>query len=147
MKATLGIGFEERSDAFDFSVSLQDARKSLGMENPTTAGAPGQRPGKAAEKAIEAEKKDFSLKEGETITVNIGGRGRRAPGGASKVQSDEQALFSIKPPPSAGGGAGGAMPFLPPPPSVADMKAKKPTQQSQSAQDLGFDDGDFGEFQ
>ncbi|KAF2103281.1 adaptin ear-binding coat-associated protein-like protein 1 [Rhizodiscina lignyota] len=144
MKATLGIGFEERSDAFDFSVSLQDARRSLGLENPGGA-APGQRPGKATPaKAAEAEKKDFSLKEGETITVNLGGRGRRH-AAAPKVQTDEQALFSIKPPPPPSGAPSGAMPFLPPPPSAKQVKAKQAAQPS--AQDLGFDDGEFGEFQ
>jgi len=49
--------------------------------------------------------------------------------------------------PSGGGGGGSsAMPFLPPPPSAADVRAK--TQQPKpQTQDLGFDDGDFGEFQ
>ncbi|KJX92117.1 hypothetical protein TI39_contig5915g00001, partial [Zymoseptoria brevis] len=32
MKATLGIGFEDRSEAFDFGVALGEVRKVLGME-------------------------------------------------------------------------------------------------------------------
>lgn len=140
MKATLGLGFEERTDAFDFSVSLQDARRSLGLEPP------GPMTGKPGKKAVEEEKKDFSLKEGQTITVNIGNRGRRTSPAATSSQagsqSEQAALFSIKPPPSAGAG-GGAAPFLAPPPSAAEVKA----QQAKQAQDLGFDDGEFGEFQ
>ncbi|KAK7981860.1 hypothetical protein PG988_004098 [Apiospora saccharicola] len=77
-KASLGIGFEERSDAFDFSVALQEARKSLGWEQPQL-NATGGGPKKAADRK-EEEKRDYSLKEGETITVNLPGRfGRRRP--------------------------------------------------------------------
>ncbi|TKA69185.1 hypothetical protein B0A49_04123 [Cryomyces minteri] len=144
MKATLGIGFEERSEAVDFSISLQDVRKALGME-----GHGGEKKGKKAlEREREAEKKDFSLKEGETITVNIGGRGRRQKEDGASVRSDSDALFSIKPPPSGGGGG---MPTLAPPPSASEVKAEKrrsrEMSQQVSAQDLGFDDGEFGEFQ
>lgn len=140
MKATLGIGFEERSDAFDFNVSLQDARRSLGLEGPATGS------GKAPAKKIEEPKQDFSLKEGQTITVNIGGKGRRDPSPSNPStagQSDTAALFSIKPPPPPGGGGGGGAFTLAPPPSAADVKAK----QAKLAQDAGFDDGEFGEFQ
>ncbi|KAK8191736.1 hypothetical protein HDK77DRAFT_464206 [Phyllosticta capitalensis] len=163
-KATLGVGFEERSDAMDFNIALQDARKVLGFDQ-----APGARKGAAAAKAKaereQQEKRDFSLKEGETITVNIGRRGRRKPGspgeGAGEEQKDSSAaLFSIKPPPPAGGN--GAMPFLPPPPKTSDVKAerrrsrnmqlgteapKETLTKQPSAQELGFDDGEFGEFQ
>jgi hypothetical protein len=60
-KAILGIGFEERSEAFDLSIALQEARKALGWE--------GEQSKPAATKEQE-EHKDYSLKEGETITVS-----------------------------------------------------------------------------
>ncbi|KAF2143674.1 uncharacterized protein K452DRAFT_357317 [Aplosporella prunicola CBS 121167] len=161
-KATLGVGFEERSDAVDFSIALQDSRKVLGFE--PTAGGPGKlagAKGSSAAAAKEDEKRDFSLKEGETITVNIGGRGRRRQNDAPPAQQDAQAaLFSIGPPPSAGKNNGGAVPFLPPPPTASEVKAERrrskglplhgqvqPRQAGPTAQELGFDDGEFGEFQ
>ncbi|KAK7511021.1 uncharacterized protein IWZ02DRAFT_190235 [Phyllosticta citriasiana] len=167
-KATLGVGFEERSDAMDFNIALQDARKVLGMDQSGPGGGSAQsRRAAAAKASAEKEKRDFSLKEGEMITVNIGRKGRRkpdSPEGVSGEQKDSQAaLFSIKPPPSAGGnGNGGAMPFLPPPPKTSDVKADRRRSRNMqlgaespnetlskqpSAQELGFDDGEFGEFQ
>ncbi|KAF2494330.1 adaptin ear-binding coat-associated protein 1 NECAP-1 [Lophium mytilinum] len=144
-KATLGIGFEERSEAFDFSISLQDARRVLGMENPGAAATPGGKGGKKGKREEEegGEKRDFSLKEGETITVNIGGRGRRAPppgsGSAGGLGGG-----------GGGAGAGAGMPFLPPPPSAREVKEER-RRSRQAAEmtpkDLGFDDGEFGEFQ
>lgn len=145
-KAVLGIGFEERSEAFDFSVSLQEARKTLGIDDNSMGG--GKKPQKAAEKVL--EKRDFSLKEGETIKVNIGskGKGRRLQG---NTEQSGQGLggFSLPPPPSFGSGGS----FLPPPPSANEVKARKRLSQiieppkPSSAADLGFDDGEFGEFQ
>ncbi|RDW80693.1 hypothetical protein BP5796_05391 [Coleophoma crateriformis] len=147
-KAVLGIGFEERSEAFDFSVSLQEVRKTLGLEN---AGMPST--GKKAAKPAEpvSEKKDFSLKEGETITVSIGGRGmgRRHPP-KSEETNQGSGGFSLPPPPISGGGLGS---FLPPPPSASEVKAQKRLSQNMempkagTMEDLGFDDGEFGEFQ
>ncbi|PBP27354.1 putative adaptin ear-binding coat-associated protein 1 [Diplocarpon rosae] len=144
-KAVLGIGFEERTEAFDFSVSLQEVRKTLGLEDNAKYG--GKKPVKE-EKA--PEKKDFSLKEGETITVSIGGRGmgRRNP---PKQEESSRGLggFSLPPPP--GGGSTGS--FLPPPPSAQEVKAQKRLCQNsepskpETIEDLGFDDGEFGEFQ
>jgi len=139
-KAVLGIGFEERSDAFDFSVALQEVRKTLGIEDSGKAG------GKRVEKEKPAEKKDFSLKEGETITVNIG----RWAGRRIQAKSDEfSGGFSLPPPP----GGGSVRPFLPPPPSAQEVKAQKRLSQNMgtpkpgSIEELGFDDGEFGEFQ
>lgn len=132
MKATLGMFFEERSEAFDFGVSLQDAAKTLNFEG-SQAG-----PSKKAklEKESQTEKKDYSLKEGETITVNIGGRtGRRE---ASSLSSKEES-------PSVGG----TVPLLAPPPSASQVKQQMERDQTHqpTAQELGFDDGEFGEFQ
>lgn len=141
-KAVLGIGFEERSEAFDFSVSLQEVRKTLGLEDSAKYG--GKKPAKE-DKPV--EKKDFSLKEGETITVSIGGKGmgrRKQPGEES---SKGLSGFSLPPPP--GGGSTGSL--LPPPPSAQEVKAQKRLSleppKSETIEDLGFDDGEFGEFQ
>jgi hypothetical protein len=137
-KAVLGIGFEDRSEAFDLGVALQEARRGLGLED-------------AATKRTEAKQvdKDYSLKEGETITVNIGNKlGRRRQQPESPSTSDPATLqsFALPPPPgassglaSAGQGGGGFA--LPPPPSAEDVKRKR-----RSLRDMGFDDGQFGEF-
>lgn len=140
-KAMLGVGFEERSEAFDFSVALQEVRKTLGFDDNGKAG--GKKVSKEKEKA--PEKKDFSLKEGETITVNIGGRGRRNQNKADELSGDLGA-FSLPPPP-------GGSSLLPPPPSAQAVRRQKRLSQSielpkpGSIEDLGFDDGEFGEFQ
>jgi len=140
-KAVLGIGFEERGEAFDFSVALQEVGKTLGLEVKPS----GKKGGR--DKELE-EKRDFSLKEGETITVNIGPRAKGRRGTERK---------------DVGGGAGGGGPFslppppysgvlLPPPPSAHEVKKKRLSQtvvvpELDSIGDLGFDDGEFGEFQ
>jgi len=127
MKATLGIGFEDRSDAFDFGIALSEARKVLGWEKAKGKGA--------GEKSEVFQ--DFSLKEGEKIHIQVGGKGRKEGGfGASSGKEDGQALFSIAPPPSGGGFPS----IAPPPPSSNSVEGK-------TAQELGFDDGEFGEFQ
>jgi hypothetical protein len=151
-KAILGMGFEERSEAIDFSIALQDARKTLGFDaNSTGTGGPSARGGKA-KKEVEEPKRDFSLKEGETISINLGGLKSRRARPESDMSPDHQkseqdALFSIKPPPGSGGG------FLPPPPSAKSVKEERRRSRQnfeppkQTAEDLGFDDGEFGEFQ
>lgn len=140
-KAVLGIGFEERSEAFDFSVVLQEARKTLGLT--TRAEAKGLQ--REKEKGPLDEKRDFSLKEGETITVNLGnklGKPRGSPRGNQETGTGGG--FSLPAPPSGA--------FLPPPPSAEEVKVQKRLSQTLapeqlSAAELGFDDGEFGEFQ
>jgi hypothetical protein len=160
MKATLGMGFEERPDAFDFSITLSEARKLLDLPQTNPPGhAHSQHSNK---KLVEEPKKDFSLKEGQSIHVEIGGRGRRQQQSNSTSNDDGNALFSIRPPPPPASGDDFTLPSLAPPPSAAHLKtaSKSPSparqqpqhqpnlnQNQQSAQDLGFDDGEFGEFQ
>ncbi|KAK3944850.1 hypothetical protein QBC46DRAFT_373369 [Diplogelasinospora grovesii] len=140
-KATLGIGFEERSDAFDFSIALQEAQKALNFEGAIPAPAAKS---KAQQKP--EEKKDYSLKDGETITVNLSGTkfGRRARPEQQSSSGESAGLssFTLPPPPGSASSSGRSNAFLPPPPSSRDVKS----QQRQSAKDLGFDDGQFGEF-
>lgn len=151
MKATLGIGFEERGEAIDFGICLQECRKVLELETPSEKKS-------AAKAKAEAElKKDYGLKEGQTIMVDIGRKGRRKAGdddaGAEGSGGVGNALFSIKPPPgSSEKGGGGAIPMLAPPPSAQDIRAEKRRSRSfepveKTAAELGFDDGEFGEFQ
>jgi hypothetical protein len=164
-KAILGMGFEERSEAFDFSIALQDARRVLGFEQNSTTTSSSSRSSKSAQTPVADEpKRDFSLKAGETISINLGGlKGRRSrshEGGEKSEegdrQSDQDALFSIKPPPGSGGAGGPG--FLPPPPSAKSVKEERRRSRQnfeaasfpppkQTAEDLGFDDGEFGEFQ
>ncbi|KAL8717020.1 MAG: hypothetical protein Q9181_008366, partial [Wetmoreana brouardii] len=98
--------------------------------------------------------------EGEMIRVEIKGLG----GGGEmrrKEHDEEGKLFAIKPPPpplgggTEGGGGEKGISFLPPPPSARDIKAETrrsrgglaPVPEKGSAKELGFDDGEFGEFQ
>lgn len=146
-KAVLGVGFEERSDAIDFRIALQEVRKVQGIESGVGLGTATKA---GVKKDTTMQKKDFSLKEGEMIHVDMGRTARK------KVvdEGHNDALFSIPPPPYVQrDGPGGTMPFLPPPPSAQDVKAErrrshhKFTSEAGSAADSGFDDGEFGEFQ
>lgn len=138
MKATLGIGFEERSPALDFNIALGEMRKVLGWDGASASGGRSASGGKSL--ALDVQK-DFSLKAGEKIHIEVGSKGTRlrtsTEGNASHVgQSDSAALFSIAPPP----GAAKTQQHFPPiaPPSAVERK---------TAEELGFDDGEFGEFQ
>ncbi|KAL9529321.1 Adaptin ear-binding coat-associated protein [Sphaerulina musiva] len=145
MKATLGMGFEDRSPAFDFGIALTEARKVLGMETQNSGSTGAGRGAQLLQKQREADsKKDFSLKEGEKIVVNVPGRRQRPAADAGHSESsgsDTAALFSIAPPPPAAAA----------PSSALQMEGQSATPEStvdgKTAQELGFDDGEFGEFQ
>jgi hypothetical protein len=126
MKATLGLGFEDRSDAFDFGIALREARKVLGWER--------------AKAETSDVLRDFSLKEGEKIHIQVGGKGRREGGGdgerKAERQDEGQALFSIAPPPPAASASAGF-----------SQQGSGDVTNGKSAAELGFDDGEFGEFQ
>ncbi|KAI0014274.1 hypothetical protein F4779DRAFT_2739 [Xylariaceae sp. FL0662B] len=146
-KATLGVGFEERSDAFDFGVSLQEAQKTLGLMGQKSGGGAGK-PLVERKDNNSAEKRDLSLKEGETITISLPGRfGRRRPESTSTTVSsfsDESlSSFSLPPPPSSSSSSRNS---LPPPPPSAQSSSSSTRPRQPTAEELGFDDGKFGEF-
>ncbi|CAG8629134.1 16613_t:CDS:2, partial [Dentiscutata heterogama] len=62
-RALIGIGFQERSEAFDFQVTLQDHIKHLKAEKEAI---------EHAKTSALVPKKDYSLKEGQTISINLG---------------------------------------------------------------------------
>lgn len=135
-KAVLGIGFEERAEAFDWAVALQEAARGLGWDAPAGTSGLAQARGDSP--------RDYSLKEGETITVNLAGSraGKRL---SQPPQQPQPAPINLQafalPPPPSGPHAAGDGPSLAPPPKSSDIKRKR-----MSARDLGFDDGQFGEF-
>ncbi|WVQ72282.1 hypothetical protein IAR50_001832 [Cryptococcus sp. DSM 104548] len=90
-RAYIGMGFAERGEAFDFQVALQTVVKRT--QNTISVSDDPEKPSKPA-----APPKDYSLKEGQTFTINIPGRERK------------------KPASSNGGGGGGGLFALPPPP-------------------------------
>ena len=157
-RATLGVGFEDRSEAIDFGICLQECRKILGLDEGTLQGPAKGVVGKVGTQENVPEKRDWSLKEGETIKVDIGRRGRRQDKShesqnlTSGSGDNEKALFSIKPPPGFSVEKNNSMPTLAPPPSVTESRAEKRRSRGLyhekiDAKQLGFDDGEFGEFQ
>lgn len=87
--AFIGLGFEDRNDAFDFNVTLNDFKSTWVDKDVSTP--PDLEP-----------TKDLSLKEGQKITVNLKGmEGRKR-----REENPEGANFTgiaLAPPPSSGG--------------------------------------------
>ncbi|TPX72444.1 hypothetical protein CcCBS67573_g05881 [Chytriomyces confervae] len=98
-KAFIGMGFTERSHAFDFNVALQDHAKRVNNLNQ-----PPPKPSAAKQPAM-----DFSLKEDQKFSINIGGIGSKKKDASTTGSSD----FTFLPPPPSNNNA---HPFLPPPP-------------------------------
>lgn len=99
-QAYLGIGFADRSDSFDFNVALQDFFKEKQTEELI-----------AKEAAKPEPKLDLGFKEGQTITISLGGKGGDRP--RPKPANSAGGLGDIKllppPPSSSGGGRRGRM--------------------------------------
>ncbi|TNY23928.1 adaptin ear-binding coat-associated protein 1 [Rhodotorula diobovata] len=105
-RAYIGMGFPERSESFDFNLVLTRDPPSADwskrqnppkiLATPSSSSSSSSSPSSAPAQPA----RDFSLKEGETISIKLGGMSTKkkapAPGGG------------------AGGGLGGFM--LPPPP-------------------------------
>ncbi|SAL98109.1 hypothetical protein [Absidia glauca] len=104
--AFIGMGFQERSDAFDFNVALQDFTKQINAEKQSE---------QRAKEVDSTPKKDYSLKEGQTINISIGNVGKR-----SRNRSTENNAQS-----------GGMVPLIPPPPSASQVKQQQQQQHNQ----------------
>ncbi|KAJ3379350.1 hypothetical protein HDU84_006730 [Entophlyctis sp. JEL0112] len=105
-KAYIGLGFVERSDAFDFNVALQDHAKRL-----KNAGKTPNVQANASSPSI-----DFSLKDDQKFSIHIGGVGKKkTASSASSSMSSISGLseFALPPPPAS------SSPFIPPPPPPA----------------------------
>jgi len=127
-KAYIGMGFLERTDSFDFNVALQDYTKRWKTRmNPA---APEEN--KPSPHIPAGPKKDYSLKDGQTFSINIPGRNKSHDpitattttstssfdllGGL--VPTNSTATATSKSPGSSGFG----VPLLPPPPPSAPRK-------------------------
>ncbi|WFD06477.1 hypothetical protein MVES1_001822 [Malassezia vespertilionis] len=89
--AYIGIGFPERTEAFDFNVALQDwtRRRKSAMQGPTDSGP------KPSPHLPAGPRQDFCLPEGETLNVKL--PALHSSGGAT--QSATRKGFVLPPPP------------------------------------------------
>ncbi|KAF9066323.1 adaptin ear-binding coat-associated protein 1 NECAP-1 [Rhodocollybia butyracea] len=116
-KAYIGMGFIERTDSFDFNVALQDYTKRWrASQNPSESSETSDQP---SPHIPVGPKKDFSLKEGQTFSIAIPGKPKKA----TETGTSSDLLGSSSTTSGSGsGGGGGGVPLLPPPPSSATKR-------------------------
>ncbi|GMI28857.1 hypothetical protein TeGR_g3543 [Tetraparma gracilis] len=164
-QALLGVGFRERDDSLAFTDSLNSHAREVRREQEAEREREKREEGGGGE-AVEAPMLDLSLKEGEKISISIGGREPRK---KKKAAAAAAGGFLLRPPPpSAGSGpapsASIGIPPASPPPTTA-TPASTPSaglaggSQGVSMAALGAamlgggggggeeDDEDFGDFQ
>lgn len=81
---------------------------------------------KAANRAVHSEtepKKDYSLKEGQTISINIGNVGAKRSNRPRPAASSSSS--------SSSSGSPGLVPLIPPPPSAAQVRQQQQQQHQQ----------------
>ncbi|KAJ7633006.1 adaptin ear-binding coat-associated protein 1 [Roridomyces roridus] len=122
-KAYIGMGFQERTDSFDFNVALQDyTKRRKAALNPSTEASDEPSPHIPA-----GPKKDYSLKEGQTFSINIPGRAPKSTNtttnnttttlSSTNLLGDLSSLSTSTSSSSSSSSSGGGFPLLPPPPS------------------------------
>ncbi|WVF66584.1 hypothetical protein IAT40_001324 [Kwoniella sp. CBS 6097] len=116
-RAYIGIGFQERGEAFDFQVALQAFVK---RSNPSSSSDSSDPTSSSGPSKPAAPPKDYSLKEGQTFTIKIPGReGSGGSGGGSgglKKSTSSASSSSSSLTGGSGSGGGGGLFALPPPP-------------------------------
>ncbi|KAI9446703.1 adaptin ear-binding coat-associated protein 1 [Lactarius indigo] len=116
-KAYIGMGFAERSDSFDFNVALQDYTKRWkARTSPSSSSVDEDTP---SPHIPPGPKKDYSLKEGQTFSISIPGRGGKLDDGLNVLGSGRATGTSHAIDSASGGGT---VPLLPPPPSVSKSR-------------------------
>jgi hypothetical protein len=142
--AFIGMGFEDRNDAFDFNCCLSDFKTTFVERDLVDENA---------ESKIQGPSKDLSLKEGQKITVNLGGVL------AGKKKREPQATSGggfglLAPPPPSGGqsrrqaASGYAQSTNPPAPMPAPVSTAPVTSTVVSDDMFGdFAGGEFADFQ
>ncbi|KAJ3393505.1 Adaptin ear-binding coat-associated protein 2 [Lobulomyces angularis] len=114
--AFVGIGFSERSMAFDFNVELQDYIKRVKNEKDVSLNTSA-----SSFKSI-----DRSLKDGETFTISLGGLGK------SRKNTDSMEHLTAVP--------------LAPPPGFRPFLALDNTLDAEGNSDKVASDDEFGDF-
>ncbi|KAG7393947.1 Adaptin ear-binding coat-associated protein 2 [Phytophthora pseudosyringae] len=145
-RAFVGIGFPDRTAAFNFKATLQDyakyALRQLELQQVEAGAA------KAAQETATGEgaspKKDLSLPQGSTIRINLKTNGSEEDGGRAlrrRRSSGEQGAVSPA-----------KVPLIPPPPgasspsSAAKGPAIAPPPVAAAATAAAVDDEDWGDF-
>ena len=116
----IGLGFQERTTAFDFNVCLQDHIKHVDMDKNAE---------KRRREYESQPQKDYSLGSGQSIHISIPG----GPAGAAKPK-----------PAASPSPAGGFSALLPPPPSKGQQQQQQQQQPPQQQQQQ-VDWGDFND--
>lgn len=119
--AYIGMGFQERSEAFDFNVALQDFTKHLKNET-------------APKPEFTGPKVDYSWKEGETININIGKLKKSVSTTKTNVAPPQNQNTSTNP---------NDFILLPPPPS---SKTSTTAASNTNQQNKNNEWADFGDF-
>lgn len=138
----IGLGFRERPDAYDFNATIGDHWRSVRRE----------REAEEVHKQIEEHPElrpalDLSLKEGQTLTIDLGQkkRDRTAPRRASgDLAGAPAALAALLPPPPPPSSAGS--PSAPPPVQKVESKDFGEFAAAGASGEGGMGDDDFGDF-